>query len=148
MSISEEQRTETAVTMVEGFNAVQFDRVHSWLTETYWSPGISKDRVMRAAEHSSLIVSAFLGDQQVGYLRVVSDKTHFGYFCDVIVSPDHRGRGIGRTMVQYALGHPEYAGMRRWMLATKDAHGVYEGVGFSLLDNPENWMILRPEPVG
>ena len=125
---------------------VQFDLVHSWLADTYWSPGIARERVERAAYNSSLVISAFLDGVQVGYLRVVSDRTTFGYFCDVIVSPDHRGKGIGRAMVQYALDHPEYQGMRRWTLATKDAHGVYSALGFEHVQNPENWMILCPEP--
>ena len=127
---------------------IDFERVHGWLSRTYWSPGISREKVERAARHSSLVVGAYREGVQVGYLRVVSDRTAFAYLCDVYVDEAHRGQGIARRMVRYALEHPEFQGLRRWMLATRDAHDVYRGLGFDLLPMPERWMCLVPEQRG
>jgi len=123
---------------------VQFGRVHAWLTETYWSPGITLERVIRAAEHSSFVVGAYFGGEQVGYMRVVSDRTTFGWICDVFVEQSHRGKGLAKAMVHYALDHPDHQDMRRWLLATKDAHPIYSQCGFKLLPQPERWMVKLP----
>jgi GNAT superfamily N-acetyltransferase len=125
---------------------VQFARVHGWLTESYWSPGISFERVVHAAEGSSLVVSAYRGNEQVGYLRVVSDRTTFAWVCDVIVDEAHRGKGLARAMLNFALEHPDHQGLRRWILATKDAHGVYAACGFEPLKAPERWMLRGGNP--
>src|SRR5579884_1647307 len=113
------------VEIVEGFDRVDFPRVHGWLTNAYWSLGISLAQVERAASNSSLLVSAYDGESQVGYLRIVSDRTRFAWVCDVFVAESHRGQGIAKRMVRYALAHPEHQGLRRWVLATRDAHSVY-----------------------
>jgi GNAT superfamily N-acetyltransferase len=125
---------------------IDFARVHGWLASTYWSPGIARERVERAAAGSSLVVGAYLGGEQAGYLRVVSDQVTFAWICDVFVDEAHRGRGIARAMVRFALTHPDHQGLRRWLLATADAHAVYAGCGFKPLDNPERWMHIRPAP--
>ena len=124
---------------------LDFGRVHAWLTETYWSPGISRERVERAARFSSLAVGAYRNGEQTGYLRVVSDRTRFAYLCDVYVDAAHRGRGLGKALVRFALAHPEHQNLRRWLLVTRDAHGVYRDIGFETLPNPENWLLYRPE---
>ena len=74
-------------------------------------------------------------------MRVISDRTTFAWLADVYVDAPHRGKGIGKAMVRYALDHSEHQGLRRWVLATKDAHGVYEECGFEPIPNPERWMI-------
>jgi ribosomal protein S18 acetylase RimI-like enzyme len=132
----------------DSLERIDFERVHRWLSDTYWSPGISREKVERAARNSSLVVGAYRGGTQVGYLRVVSDRTAFAYLCDVYVDEAYRGQGIARRMVRYALEHPEYQGLRRWLLATRDAHEVYRGLGFELLPLPERWMCLLPEQRG
>lgn len=124
---------------------VQFDVVHGWLTGSYWSPGVSYERVVQAAEGSSLVVSVYRAEEQAGYLRVVSDRTSFAWVCDVFVDESHRGRGIAKAMLEFALEHPEHQGLRRWILATKDAHRLYAGCGFEPLRAPERWM-LRASP--
>lgn len=127
---------------------VDFERVHRWLAGSYWSSGIARETVERAAQNSSLVVGAYADGNQVGCLRVVSDRTTFAWLCDVFVDESHRGLGIGTAMVRFALNHPEHLGLRRWLLATRDAHGVYRSVGFEPIPNPEMWMILWPaEPV-
>jgi GNAT superfamily N-acetyltransferase len=130
-----------------GPDHTDFERVHGWLTTTYWSPGISRDRVERAAHHSSLVVNAYEGEQQVGYCRIVSDRTTFAWVCDVFVDETARGKGLARRMVSAAMADPEHQGLRRWLLATLDAHGVYAGIGFEPLPEPERWMIRRPSKV-
>ena len=121
---------------------MQFELVHSWLTATYWSPGVSHERVVRAAENSAIVVGAFLDGEQVGYLRVVSDRTSFAWICDVYVDEAHRKKGLAKAMTRFALEHPEHQGLRRWLLATRDAHDVYSECGFKPLPLPERWMAL------
>jgi GNAT superfamily N-acetyltransferase len=120
--------------------------VHSWLTTSYWSPGVSREIVDRAAQGSSLVVGAYREGQQVGYLRVVSDRATFGWLCDVFVDEAHRGNGIARAMVRFALDHPEHQGFRRWILASRDAQNVYAPLGFDPIPNPDKWMIHIPDP--
>jgi ribosomal protein S18 acetylase RimI-like enzyme len=127
---------------------IDFARVHGWLSNTYWSPGVSREKVERAARNTALVIGAYRDGVQVGYLRVVSDKTTFAYIADVYVDEAYRGKGIARAMVRYALDHPEYQGLRRWMLATRDAHDVYRGLGFEAVPNPERWMTYIPEQQG
>lgn len=122
----------------------QLDRVHALLSAGYWTPGISRELVARGFRHS-LAVGAFIGGEQVGCARLVTDYASFGYLADVMVHPDHRGRGLGRAMTRALLDHPEVRGLRRILLATQDAHGVYAALGFAPLDDPSRFMqIHRP----
>jgi GNAT superfamily N-acetyltransferase len=125
---------------------VDFDRVHAWLASSYWSPGVPREKVQKAAQGSSLVVGAYLHGKQAGYMRVVSDRATFAWLCDVFVDEAHRGQGLAKAMVRYAQEHPEHQGLRRWLLATKDAHEVYRSVGFETLPTPEKWMTYIPEP--
>ncbi len=122
---------------------IDWPRVHSWLSSSYWSPGIPQDRIEKAARHSALVLSAYFGAEQVGFLRVVSDCVRFAYLCDVWVDQAHRGRGLARTMVRRALEHEDFQ-TTRWYLATLDAHGVYKEIGFEPLPEPERWMMRNP----
>lgn len=128
----------------EGPGRMDWSRVHKWLSSSYWCLGITKDQVERAARHSALVVGAYLGEEQVGYLRVISDKTRFAYLCDVWVDETHRRQGLARAMVRYALEHPDFS-TAVWMLATADAHGVYAPLGFSPLKEPQRYMRFNPK---
>jgi GNAT superfamily N-acetyltransferase len=119
---------------------VDWPRVHAWLASSYWTPGISLERVKRAAENSALVLSAFKDGTQAAYLRVVSDRTRFAYLCDVWVDTGHRGKGLARHLVQTALNHPDFTTCN-WLLATLDAHRVYEKLCFTPLPNPERFMV-------
>lgn len=123
----------------EDIARIDWKRVHEWLASSYWTPGISLERVRRGGENSALVLGAYKNGEQAGYLRVVSDKTRFAYLCDVWVEEKNRGKGLARRMVQVALGHPDFATVN-WLLATLDAHGVYAKLGFAPLSNPERWM--------
>jgi GNAT superfamily N-acetyltransferase len=128
----------------EGCGEVDFGAVHRMLVHAYWCRGTTQDRVVKAARGSTLVIGVFHEGEQVAYARVVSDRTTFGWICDVIVREDHRGKGLGRAMVRFAIGHPEHQRFRRWVLATQDAQGVYGQCGFEPIDRPENWMAFRP----
>ncbi len=123
---------------------MDFERVHGWLASSYWTPGIDREMVEKAARNSSLVVGAFLDGEQVGFLRVISDKTSFAWVADVFVDESARGLGAAKRMMRYAQSHPEHQGFRRWVLATRDAQGLYETCGFKLIPNPQNWMIYFP----
>jgi GNAT superfamily N-acetyltransferase len=125
---------------------IDLAQVYRWLSSSYWSSGVSRDVVERAIRGSSLVVGAYLKDKQVGVVRVVSDKATFAWLCDVFVDESHRRHGLGRAMVKFALVHPDHQGLRRWLLATKDAHEVYSALGFLPLLDPDRWMTLRPKP--
>ncbi len=120
---------------------VDLDVVHPFLARAYWSPGVPRDVVARAVEHS-LCLSAFLEDAQIGFARVVTDRATFAYLCDVFVLPGHRGTGLGRELARIAVDHPDTAGVRRFLLATLDAHGMYEPLGFGPLPDPRRLMVI------
>ena len=126
---------------------INFASVHAWLTTAYWSTGVSRPRVEQAAQHSSLVLGAYMGAQQAGYLRVVSDRTTFAWVADVFVDPAHRKKGLAKAMVQFALQHPQFQGIRQWVLMTLDAHPVYRQLGFDFHPNRHNLMQFRPPPV-
>lgn len=135
----------------EGFDAMDFARVHAWLAASYWTPGIPRERVERGTRNSALVIGAFAKDgSQVGFARVVSDKSRFAYLCDVVVYAAFRRRGLAQALVRYALEHPEFATVSTWTLATRDAHAVYAPLGFRPVTDPESrpddWMILRRVP--
>ena len=136
-------RTRHEYVIEEGGSRIDWPRVHSWLTTSYWSPGITRDRVERAARNSALVLGAFIGREQVGYLRVVSDKTRFAYLCDVWVETAHRQRGLAGAMVRCAFEQSEFSTVK-WLLATADAHAVYSTLGFSPLKEPQRWMECKP----
>ena len=123
---------------------LDFEQIHLWLSNTYWSPDVPREKVERAALYSSLVIGVYHADHQVAYMRVVSDRATFAYLCDVYVDEAHRGKGLATAMVRYALADPEHQGLRRWLLATRDAHPVYAGIGFQPLPTPERWMTLLP----
>ena len=142
--------TETGYELSDSLERIDFERVHGWLAESYWSPGIAREKVQRAAEGSSLVIGIYLREsgRQVAYGRVVSDRATFAWIGDIFVDPEHRRRGLAGRIVRYALNHPEHQGLRRWVLATKDAHGVYAACGFEPLPMPERWMAYLPAKKG
>jgi GNAT superfamily N-acetyltransferase len=130
----------------DDLSRVDVARIHGWLTTTYWSPGVFRSVVENGLRGSALVVGAYRGAEQVGITRIISDKATFAWVCDVFVDEAHRGKGLARAMLRFALEHPEFQTIRRWVLATKDAHGVYAALGFKPLPYPERWMILHPDP--
>ena len=120
------------------------DAIHAFLTQSYWSPGIPRATVARAIANS-LCFGVFWQGQQVGFARMVTDKTTFAYLCDVYVLEAHRGRGVSKQLMDYVVKHPDLQGLRRMMLATRDAHGLYAQFGFTPLSAPDRIMeVLQP----
>lgn len=118
------------------------DRVHRWISEdTYWAEGRSRAR-QDAAIDGSRCFAAFEveGGQQVAFARVVTDGATFAWLCDVYVDPAHRGTGLGLELVSFVVRELEALDLRRWMLRTGDAHGLYRRFGFTDLEELDSWM--------
>jgi GNAT superfamily N-acetyltransferase len=113
--------------------------IHAFLTRSYWSPGIPRATVERAIANS-LCFGVFCEGRQVGFARMVTDKTTFAYLCDVYVLEEHRSRGLAKQLMEHIMRHPDLQGLRRMMLATHDAHGLYAQYGFTALGAPERIM--------
>ena len=113
--------------------------VTEFLTTSYWAKGISREVVERSLQ-GSLCFSLRDSGAQVGFARVVTDRATFAFLADVFVLPDYRGRGLARWLIECVVRHPDLQGLRRWMLGTADAHGLYEKFGFVPLKRPEIFM--------
>ncbi|MFE1947957.1 GNAT family N-acetyltransferase [Streptomyces massasporeus] len=119
-------------------------RVHHWLsTDAYWALGRSREKQDRAIEGSlNFGVHETVSGEQVAYARVITDRATFGWLCDVYVDPSVRGKGVGSALVAAVRDEMRQYGVRRVLLATHDAHGVYAKLGFAQLERPEHWMAL------
>jgi hypothetical protein len=117
------------------------EKVHRFLSEyTYWAKNRTLETVRKSMENS-LCFGIFFQDNQIGFARVVTDSATFAWLCDVIIVPEHRGAGLGKWMVECIVNHPDLVGIRRIVLATNDAHSLYEKYGgFKQLADPERWM--------
>ena len=121
------------------------DLIHDFLSKTsYWAIDRARDVVERSIDNS-LSFGVYKGNDQVGFARVVTDYATFAWIADVFVLPEHRGQGLSKWLMDVMLSHTQLQGFRRWVLATKDAHGLYERYGFIPLHRPERWM-ERPDP--
>jgi GNAT superfamily N-acetyltransferase len=123
---------------------LDLDAIHAFLTGSYWAEGISRELVERSVRNS-LCFGAFEGGRQVGFARVISDRTTFAYVADVFVLPSHRGRGIGTRIMACITSHPELQNLRLWTLFTRDAHGLYRQHGFGAARYPDRLMERRRE---
>ncbi len=116
-----------------------------FLAGSYWAKGIPQEVVDRSIE-GSLCFGLYRGQKQLGFARVITDYATFAYLADVFVVETSRGEGLGVWMMEVIMGHPSLQNLRRWMLATRDAHGLYEKFGWRSLENPERMMeIVDPE---
>ena len=114
--------------------------IHQYLSgSAYWALGRPLDMVRLSIENS-LPFGVYQGNAQIGFARVVTDYATFAYLADVFVLPEHRGQGIGKWLIGVIVDHPRLPGLRRWVLATKDAHGLYAQYGFTPLSAPERFM--------
>lgn len=138
-----------AAIAIEQPSEADLEIIHHVLKETYWSPGIPRETVARACANSMCAIARDDKGALIGFARVVTDKATFAWLCDVIVLPGKQGLGVGRKLVRIFLDHPELKGLRRWLLGTRDAHGVYAPLGFKPLRAPERLMEIRnPAPYG
>jgi GNAT superfamily N-acetyltransferase len=118
---------------------LDIDAIADLLTRAYWAKGRTRDVIARYIQHS-LTFGVYDGERQIGLARVVTDYTTFAWLCDVFIHEDYRGHGLGKWLMQTIHDYPDLQGLRRWMLATRDAHGLYEQFGWTILDHPERWM--------
>ena len=119
---------------------VDIDVVHQYLSEqSGWAKGIPRETVARSVQHS-ICFSVLHEDTLIGFARVVSDHATVAYLGDVFVLPAHRGQGLSTWLMECITAHPDLQGLRRWLLATTDAHGLYAKFGFTALKAPQRWM--------
>jgi GNAT superfamily N-acetyltransferase len=143
-SVVESRRGEFSVSTDRA--RLDLDVIHGFLTNCYWAKGIPREVVARSIEHS-LCFGIYDGSgAQVGFARVISDFATIAYIGDVFVLDTHRGRGLGKWLMQCITLHPALQNLRRWILTTRDAHGLYSQVGFTPVKSPERFMELhRPD---
>jgi GNAT superfamily N-acetyltransferase len=113
--------------------------IYDFLTKSYWAAGVPAPVVKRSVENS-LPFGLYKDGRQIGFARVITDYATFAYLADVFILEPFRGAGLGKWLVTVIDSHPELKGLRRWMLATRDAHKLYQAVGFESLRQPDRWM--------
>jgi GNAT superfamily N-acetyltransferase len=125
---------------------LDLDLVHNYLAQhAYWAAGIPRATLERAIA-GSLCFGVYEGGKQVGFARVVTDRATFGYLCDVFVLPEFRGRGLSKWLMECVMAHPDLQGLRRFVLVTRDAHGLYARFGFETPADPKGYMhIHKPD---
>jgi GNAT superfamily N-acetyltransferase len=122
---------------------LNLDVIYEFLTNCYWAKGIPREVVARSIAHSLCFGVYDGGGSQVGFARVVSDFSTVAYLGDVFVLDSHRGRGLSKWLMECVMQHPALQNLRRWILLTRDAHGLYSRVGFTPLKAPERYMELH-----
>jgi GNAT superfamily N-acetyltransferase len=118
---------------------LDLDLIHGFLTDCYWAKGIPREIVARSIENS-LCFGVYDEGKQIGFARVISDCATYAYIGDVFVIESHRGKGIGKWLMECIVRHPSLQNLRRWSLVTEDAHGLYAQFGFTPLRSPERYM--------
>jgi len=121
---------------------MDIDLIHSFLTRSYWAEGISKEIVRRSIE-GALCFGVFENDKQVGFARMITDKATFAYLADVFILEEYRGHGLSKWLMEVIMSHSDLQGLRRLMLATRDAHDLYKKFGFTPLNNTDRWMHIH-----
>jgi len=136
----------TTATMIEGYcistdkALLDLDAIHAFLsTKAYWCLNIPRERVLRSIAHSRCY-GVYKGTEQVGFARVISDMATIAYLGDVYIEEAHRGRGLSKWLVGTIMNDPDLQGLRRWILLTGDAHGLYRQHGWTDLADPTRWM--------
>lgn len=113
--------------------------IHSFLTNAYWSKGRTLEQVRKSIENSTCF-GLYLDNEQIGFARVLSDKVIFAYLMDVFIIEEQRGKGYSKYFLNKIFNYQEFIGVKKWMLATKDAHNLYKMFGFTTVTNTEKWM--------
>jgi ribosomal protein S18 acetylase RimI-like enzyme len=120
------------------------DAIHTFLSTSYWAEGIPRP-LLEQAIRNSLGFGLYEAERQIGFARVITDRATFAYLCDVYVLPEHRGRGLGKWLIECVMAHPDLQGLRRFSLVTRDAHALYRPFGFTEIRSPGRHLeIARP----
>ena len=121
---------------------MDIDLIHSFLTRSYWAEGIPKEIVLRSIE-GALCFAVFENEKQIGFARMITDRATFAYLADVFIIEDYRGLGLSKWLMEVIMSYPDLQGLRRMMLATRDAHELYKKFGFTPLNNVDRWMHIH-----
>ena len=130
-------------------NKMDIDFIHSFLTQSYWAEGITKEIISRSIAGSLCFgvfnkeKQALPAGRQVGFARMVTDEATFAYLADVFIAEEHRGKGLSKWLMEVIMSYPGLQGLRRILLATKDAHGLYAQFGFTPLVYTDRWMQIH-----
>lgn len=128
-------------------NRLQIERIHRHLsTEAYWCLGIPEITVRKAIEGSlcfGLYKETGGKNLQIGFARVVTDQATFAWLCDVYIDKEERGKGLSKNLMSCIMSHPDLQNLRRFCLATRGTHGLYEKFGFQVTKTPEYWMEIK-----
>lgn len=134
------QREGFAITTETSFFNVEF--IHAFLSKSYWAENIPMETVQRSIDNSISFGVFHLG-RQIGFARVITDKATFAYLADVFIDEAYRGLGLSKWLMEEIIAHPDLQGLRRMMLATRDAHGLYAQFGFEPLTFTDRWMQIH-----
>ncbi|MFB2971479.1 GNAT family N-acetyltransferase [Aerosakkonema sp. BLCC-F183] len=118
---------------------LDLDVIHNFLSNSYWAKNIPLSVVQKCIDNS-FCFGVYEGEKQVGFARVITDYSTFAYFSDVFILEEYRGFGLGKWLIETIMAEPDLQGLRRWLLATKDAHWLYRQFGFEELKTPEWFM--------
>jgi GNAT superfamily N-acetyltransferase len=125
---------------------LDMDTISGFLARAYWANTRPRERTERAFQNS-LVFGLYEANRQIGLARVVSDFSVFAYLCDVFIHEDYRAHGLGKWLIQTIMEHPDLRDVRRWVLVTNDAHGLYKQFGFTAIEDPDHWMqSFKPFP--
>jgi N-acetylglutamate synthase-like GNAT family acetyltransferase len=116
--------------------------IHGFLTSSYWAENIPVETVRKSIE-GSMCFGVYDENRQIGFARMITDKATFAYLADVFILEEYRGRGLSKWLMEIIMSSPELQGLRRIMLATRDAHGLYKKSGFTPLTQPNRWMQIH-----
>lgn len=128
-----------SITISTDNSKLNIDFIHQFLTKAYWSKGRTKEEVQNSIEHC-LNFGVYLNGEQIGFARLLTDYTVFAYLMDVFIIENYRGNGYSKQLIKTIVEHSELQKVHRWMLATKDAHGLYKQFGFEELPDPNLMM--------
>lgn len=122
---------------------LQIEVIHQYLAvESYWAKNIPLDVVRRSIDHS-FCFGLYYKDAQVGFARLITDKATFAYLADVFILPEHRGTGLSKWLMTAMMDHPDMQGLRRWLLGTLDAHGLYEQFGWTRFTDEQTQRFMQ-----
>jgi GNAT superfamily N-acetyltransferase len=127
-------------------NLLDIKAIHAYLSRSYWAEGIPLETVAKSIRES-LCFGLFDERNQIGFARVITDKTTFAYLCDVYVLEGHKGQGLGTWLMETVCSHPDLQGLRRFVLVTRDAHGLYKKFGFTELAAPSRYMEIARQNI-
>ncbi len=139
MSHFEANKGEYAISTDPG--KLDADAIYAYLSQSYWAAGRPREVIVKSLQHS-LNFGLYHQTQQVGLARIITDFATFAYVCDVYVLEAHRKQGLSKWLMRSMKAHPDLQGIRRWLLITRDAHGLYAQFGFTPLENPTRWMAI------